>query len=62
MSRAIGFFGAAVVEKDDEAWSGQRKRVWSSDPVIRVSGWLEVRSLYRASESFLAANSQNEPH
>ena len=36
--RAIGFLGVAVDEKDDDAWSGQRKSVWSSDPVIIVSG------------------------
>jgi hypothetical protein len=42
--RARGFFGDAVEEKDDEAWSGQRKSVWSSEPVMSVSGWCATRS------------------
>jgi hypothetical protein len=35
---ANAFFGVAVELNDAEACSGQRKRVWSSEPVIKVSG------------------------
>lgn len=52
--RARGFFGVALDEKEEAAWSGQRKSVWSSEPVISVSGCVETRSLYRARASDLA--------
>jgi hypothetical protein len=52
--RARGFFGVALDEKDEEAWSGQRKSVWSSEPVMSVSGCVDTRSLYRARARDLA--------